>query len=387
MNIVYILSATGISGGATKAFMTLLKGITEAGNTVTVVCPDKNGIYRYLTEENPMAHVTPISLHYTYDILPFIRHFKDIPLFIPRLIKRYIKNRLAANKLVRYCKKFNPDIIHTNTSVNNIGYIAAQKLHIPHIWHIREYGDRDFNMIVPNQKKKLRAHNNYKISITKDILNYKGLENDATARVIYDGPIEIIYNPLTADNRYFLYAGRLTQKKGVFDLIDAYRKYIEKVGSTAIPLKLAGSADTKVQARIRETIIGNNLQDLLIPLGNQPDLSELYKRATAVIVPSHNEGFGFVLPEAMSYGALTIGRNTGGTKEQYDNGVEITGNEIGFRFNNEDELVNILCQVSDSEKKAYMPIITNSQKVVNQLYTSKATVDNVLSFYNSIIKK
>ena len=43
-------------------------------------------------------------------------------------------------------------------------------------------------------------------------------------------------------------------------------------------------------------------------------------KALALFVPSSFEGFGFITVEAMFCGCLVIGRNTGGTKEQFDNG-------------------------------------------------------------------
>ena len=63
----------------------------------------------------------------------------------------------------------NPDIIHTNTGVIHEGLKVAKRLKIPHVWHLREYQDKDFNWeafplffcILPNVEKIL-CDNNYK---------------------------------------------------------------------------------------------------------------------------------------------------------------------------------------------------------------------------------
>lgn len=390
MNIVYVLSGTTMSGGATKAFLGILEIVCGNGHKAFVVCPDNKGVYEYLKNSNPIPGATPYQLSYTYDTLPFVSSKKDIILFLPRLVKRFAKNRLAAAKLKKFCSDIGADLIHTNTSVNNIGYLAAKKLHIKHIWHIREYGDKDFNMIVPFQRKKLNAPDNYKIAITKDILNYKGLDRDMTSRVIYDGPVKEIRPPATTDGRYFFFAGRLTEKKGVFDLLDGYISYAEKSGDKALPLKLAGRADDDIQKKLTDIVQNNRLSEKVQILGEITDSSELrnlYRNSTATIVPSWNEGFGFVLPEAMSCGALTVGRDSGGTKEQYDNAMVITGEEVGFRFNTARELADILTTLASSSKKDFLQMITNSQRVVEKLYTVAASGGNVLKFYEEITGK
>ena len=76
-------------------------------------------------------------------------------------------------------KKFNPDIIHTNVSPITIGYRVAKELKIPHVWHIREYLDKDFKIkpfpSMNSLKNKLK--NSYSIAITKDVKNHFALDD------------------------------------------------------------------------------------------------------------------------------------------------------------------------------------------------------------------
>ena len=44
MNILYILHSTYPLGGASKSFLTLIKGVQEQGHTPIVVAPDKEGV-------------------------------------------------------------------------------------------------------------------------------------------------------------------------------------------------------------------------------------------------------------------------------------------------------------------------------------------------------
>lgn len=387
MKIAYVVSGTTMYGGATKSIINLLKGFCAAdGNKALVVCPDKEGLYQYILSGN-ISGATALALDYTYDILPFLYKPADYPLYLPRLLKRFIKNRLAASKLAKAAGKFGAEIIHSNTSVNNVGYLAAKKLNIPHIWHIREYGKPDFNMVVPFQRKKLLAPGNHIISITKDIAKYKNIDGLENVSVIYNGILNadsIRYSE--KDAGYFLYAGKVTKNKGVINLINAYQIYAENIGfNQALPLQIAGGCDDEFLKILTKLLKDSGISDKVRLLGNRDDIADLMFHAKATIVPSPKEGFGRVLPEAMANGSLTIGRNTGGTKEQYDNGINLTGKEIGIRFNNIEDLALILKDVSSKDKRDYKEMILLSQKVISQLYLTENYSANIINLYKEIL--
>lgn len=384
MNIIYVLSGTSMHGGATKSFINLLKDICNAGNKALVICPDKNGIYEYLNENN-ISGAKVQCINYTYNILPFIRSGKDIILFFPRLIKRIIKNRTAAKALVKIAKNFNTDIIHTNTSVNNIGFLAAKSLKIPHIWHIREYGWSDFKMKVPFQNRMLKNSNNYTISITKDINKSKYLEGRTNSIVIYNGIVTPdCFRFCNSFERCFLFVGRVTEKKGALTLLESYHRYIESKPSFVWKLKFAGLINKDFKEKMQSVCKSYGIDQYVEYLGVIDNISDLMFKSGVVVVPSYCEGFGRVLPEAMSNGCLTIARNTGGSKEQYDNGLDYTGKEIGLRFDNTEELTSILIDVSSKGKLYYKDMINDSQQTVKHFYTISAYSSNVLNFYNKI---
>ena len=115
-------------------------------------------------------------------------------------------------------------------------------------------------------------------------------------------------------------------------------------------------------------------------------MQTLYRRAKAIVIPSKYEGFGRCMPEAMSNGCIVIGHNTGGTKEQFDNGLSLTGMEIGFRYDNKDNLVNAIINIHNADDSVLDPIRHSAFEVVCKLYSYDEYVNNVLSFYN-LIKK
>ena len=153
-----------------------------------------------------------------------------------------------------------------------------------------------------------------------------------------------------------------------------------------MPLHIAGAAHDNnyikyINRYIKEANIGNNI----LFLGEIKEVEPVLHNAKAIIIPSCFEGFGRVMPEAMFYGCLVIGRNTGGTKEQMDNGKCLTGKEIAQSFNTEEQLAEQLLTVSTAQAKDFDPIRERAFQTVNTLYTTEAMVENVYQFYQDII--
>ena len=87
----------------------------------------------------------------------------------------------------------------------------------------------------------------------------------------------------------------------------------------------------------------------------------------------------------MINGSLVIARNTTGLKEQLDNGVEISGAEIGVSFNRNEEISVLMKEVLDNGIEYYYPMIKRSQEVV-KLYTMEDSANKVYDFYCDILK-
>ena len=69
----------------------------------------------------------------------------NVNTFIIAKIKIII-NKFLFKRILNSLKNYNYNFIHTNSSVTNLGGYLSNKMKIPHIWHIREYGQDDFNL-------------------------------------------------------------------------------------------------------------------------------------------------------------------------------------------------------------------------------------------------
>lgn len=392
MKILYVLSGTSVTGGATKSFISMLDQVRKRGHDVCVICPSKNGVYDVLKGKKIMVY----AIKYRFASLPVVRNIIDIFKWIPRLIYTLVCNQLGYRKLLQLAKDWVPDIIHENTSVTDIGYKVASDLDIPCVMHIREYGDKDFGLHLYSINKRIKSSNVYTIPITKDIGQYRGVYGRERCCQIYNGIIEendIRYNP--KKSRFFLYAGRIEKAKGIEDLLDAYLEYCN-TNANPIPLKIAGAAyDKQYLEQLKGRVENTSMVRYVEWLGERDDIKDWYHSAVLTLIPSYFEGLGRVMPEAMANGCLCAGRNTGGTKEQFDAGFDITGSEIGLRFFTTKELCDIMKRITlDYEDKrifeqpgGYGKIIMKSQYAIRKNFTVEAFGIKIIDYYVKVLNK
>lgn len=389
MRVIYVLNSTFINGGATKSFLAMIHGLMPMGVEPLVVTPDKEGVYQKLTEGNVRCE----AITYRPATYPNGNEsLKDYLLFLPRLFARIYCNRKAYKRIKQLIKEFKPDIIHSNTSVIDAGFLAAKAMHVPHIFHVREYADRDFNLhFYPTHTryfKMLHDTATHTISITKDIHLHHNLEGCNRAHVIYNGIRPTIsVMPEGSDEHYFLYAGRIEPQKGLHELLKAYNDY-RKSATVPLNLKICGSAVGEAYIKEQKRFIEKNkLENHVEFLGLRNDISELMLHATATIVPSLSEGFGRVMPEAMFFGCPVIAKDTAGSHEQIINGKEVQDEPIAIAYNTTEELTHLLCHAALLGKSGLTTMRKAAFYTVNRLYSTENYVNNVFNIYKEIVSR
>lgn len=261
--------------------------------------------------------------------------------FFPKLFRTLIYNKIAYYKIKEIVLAGKIDIIHSNSGVIRLGYYLSKSLKIKHIWHIREYQTLDFGFKpfggIRKQKRLVNDSVNTCIAITRGVFDFFNM-NSKKDYVIYDGIKIEKTNIIERKENYFLFVGSLLRGKGIFELLSAFEEL--SLHCTA-KLVLAGKDEDYVQEYVEKMKYGNRVE----MLGFTKDVYSLMSHARAIIIPSFFEGFGLICVEAMMNHCLVIGRNTAGIKEQFDNGLKKTGHEIGVRFNNLEELVQVMNKV------------------------------------------
>lgn len=391
MKVLYIASSTGMAEGATKSMISMISQALDLGVELEVVCPDENGITQWLRKRGIKTHV----VHFRHKRLPSTRSVSDKIKWLPRLLHDSWINFRAKPAVTEIARTFSPDIIHENTSVIDLGYHASKAIGVPDVIHIREYGDLDFKMKLPGRKKRLKDKNIFTISITKDIRKHLCQDSNPNATQIYDGILQISDIRFIEDKeKWFLYAGRIERAKGIDNLLEAYAEYVNAV-DISYPLYVCGGCNNpKYLERMKSFVTENRLESKVVWLGERSDIADFMARTTATIIPSRFEALGRVMPEAMANGSLCVAKYTGGSKEQLDNGLELTGGPIAIEYEDKEQLKQILINITKSVEKGnafvpdsnYRKMIDRSQVAVKEFFTEQSFGNKLIDFYTRIIR-
>ena len=386
MKVAFVLNSTDCLNGATKAFLSLMHGLCRQGVECCVVLPDAVGVCGTLRAEGIATFVLP----YRGCVYPALQTVRDRFLYPLRLVWQQWLNYRAVPRLSRWLQQQHVDIVHTNVGVIRIGFDAARRLGIPHVYHIREYASLIGFHYFPSRSSflsQLSCGRSYSICITRDIQRHYQQTDNPRSRVVYDAACPH-RDQLTEvpDGGYFLCAGRVEPTKGVDLLLEAYASYARHT-DTSLPLLMAGNTNRPdYLRRIKQLVADQGVDRLVSFLGPRKDIEQLMRQARALIVASEHEGFGLCMAEAMSVGCLVIGRDTTGSREQMDNGVRLTGEEIALRFGTAAQLAACLQEVTCRPATDFLPMRRRAFHTVNACYTPQVSAEAVYGFYQEILK-
>jgi glycosyltransferase involved in cell wall biosynthesis len=373
-------------GGSNVALFNIIQLMQEKGHECFVITDSE---YGPLLDKLDQIHCVYYQHKLRLNIYPIVKgSFKWIR-FVKRsfgsLLKFYSQNKFAFQVI----EKIHPDIVHTNVGPLNIAVGTCRKLGIPHVWHMREYQDMDFGMHYFPAKvffyKSIHSKGNYNIAITKGIFNYHHLRPQDI--VIYDGVFS--QNMLSNKNsesiekeNYILFVGRIDEAKAPLDLLHVFPVFLKKYPQYKLLLAGSFKEGSLYKQTCDDFIKESGLQYAVNFLGEREDVYQLMSKAKALVVTSRFEGFGFITTEAMLNNCVVIGRDTGGTKEQFDIGELEAGEPIAYRFTNQAELLQcLMAAVNEDTTRMRMMAL----RVVSDYYTIESHVKHLEHYYQYVI--
>lgn len=385
INVLYI--AVG-EGGSDQALFTLIKELKHNINPYVTLGKQAS---QSTIDKLESEHISYNILNYDFFWYPSKRKVWNYLIRPIHALKLRRRNTYFTKQIIELSIQNKIDIIHTNSSAYQFGFAAAQLLKIPHIWHLREYQSLDFRhphaYSFAYLKRLLHKTGNFNIAITKGIYNFYQLKKENSA-IIYDGVLRQDYEPKESPKEdYFLFVGRIVKEKGIFLLLNSYRSYLQQGGT--FKLIFAGNYSSRMKRKIDRLIEKEEIQNNILYKGilatNQ--IHDLMNRAAALIVPSPFEAFGLITAEAMFNKCLVIGKDTAGTKEQFDNGKESHNKEIALRFTNEQQLTTHLIDVERENTSHYAKTIQRAYDSVSALYSIENNARQIERLYASILNK
>lgn len=382
MRVLYISNANAMAG-ASLALLHIVREMRKRGHETLVVTPaDKGPLPAKLNEVGcPCIQINMRGNFYPTNPNPIF--------YLPRLFLMLFLNFRASIKIKKIIRGYQPDIVHTNVGPVNVAVDTCLRMQIPHVWHQREYIDIGLGYhIFPTHQSFLRQSHrkgNYNICITRGVFEHSDFR-EGIDRVIYDGVFTKASSfpaHIKEKQKYILFVGRIHPSKGTLDVIRVFCRFSRKYPQYKLLIAGSFNRQNKYVAECFEMVENNNMQQKISFLGERTDVYELMAKAAMLVVSSPFEGFGFITAEAMLNYCPVVGRNTAGTKEQFDHGLKITGKEIGFRFLNDEEMFDAMCKAVETD---CTDMCIRAHDVVVSSYTVEHNVGQIENYYNFVMK-
>jgi len=139
---------------------------------------------------------------------------------------------------------------------------------------------------------------------------------DQLGKLGFRGPI--IVNPCGVDQTFCFpaesgkqphqgcFLGRLAPSKGIFDLVDIWRQVVPQIPDAKLTI-IGGGTDEFV-ARLRRRIADKGMSSSIEVCGYLPEKEafDVVRSSGVFLFPSHEEGFGIVVAEALACGVPVI---------------------------------------------------------------------------------
>jgi len=332
---------------------------------------DNSGIDYLVIPFNPW-----VSYRWTSRNLVF-KWLRDIQQLSVGIIRQCI-NFILTLKHQKVFRKFDPDVIYSNTILSPFGFYLSRILKVKHVWHIREFLDLDYKLY-PDLPRRL-FNSLIKLDAVIAISNAVGRHHFGNERGVYN----MIYNGVVdstkikssmsdSDNYPFTIVGILGLSKGQEIAIRAVA-LLKNMGKN-VKLNIFGGGSA---VHLLEEIKELDIIDQVVFKGFVTNPEIIYKNSCAVLVCSQYEGFGRVTAESMSFGIAVIGRNTIATNELIVNGKN------GLLFDgtpkNLAEKMMLLMENLILKHK----IIENGLSTVRDNFTNEVYARKVLDVINSL---
>jgi glycosyltransferase involved in cell wall biosynthesis len=342
MKIVAFLNAyvQGVSGGDSR-FIEIMKKLCEKGDVELTVVTSKlgkdfcrerglNAVFRVTTQEHEVGNVV---LLYARRILSALLLNLEIEKhtvlystsqFLPDVLPIYVLK--FKNKNVKWVQAIY-HLVPLPTQreghfITNLTSFSAQKFSFP---LIRRNADLIFVLtdLVKSQLVKL-GFSKERIYVIGAGINLSQIDEiQRLEGVDYDA----------------CFLGRLHIAKGIFDLIEIWKFVVSKKKSAKLAIIYVGPKDLEsaLAKRIKEENLCLNV--FMLPLTGKDALS-VVKSSKVFAFPSHEEGWGIAISEAMACGLPVVAYDLPAYKEIFTQGIVTVPMRDTKSFSN--EIINLL---------------------------------------------
>ena len=296
-----------------------------------------------------------------------------------RGMKAWIENKRYQKTLMDKIEDKDFDLIYSNNSTIQIGADLAKRMDLPHIWHVREYGKKDYHVVFSYTAKTVKDKFDDAaavIAVSKGIEKYikEDISSSVNTICIYDG----IYNRKTLrvdwneDQKLkFCYVGALQDGKNQLELLKA-TKVLVKEKITDFHVTLIGEGGD-YETKLRDYCNRNNLSSYVTFAGYSNNVMKLLDGMDVGVICSQNEAYGRVTVEYILSSMPVIGADGSGTSEiirHEKDGYLYRGGDVEQLAGYMRKMIRNRVLVKEMGENAYVYAQENfkSEKTAKQIY-------------------
>lgn len=277
------------------------------------------------------------------------------------------------------------DLVHSNSSVFDIGLFLAKKWKVPHVWHIREFAKEGCGLEIVYGSKVMRrkyAASAIVIAISDAIADYiRHMDSKIKMRKIYNGitlPSPYHKEFMQDGILKFCIVGGLTSKKNQLDVIKACEKLLRQ-GIRVFELYIVGDASGVYYEEMQSYLADKEeLHKHIFFTGYCNDILSFLANKDVGIMATDIEAFGRVTIEYMANYMPVIGTNTGGTPEL------LGGTGRLFEPHDIEALAQAMCFYIEHPE-----ILENNKEAVRkraELFSAEKNARDVYKLYNKVLQ-
>jgi glycosyltransferase involved in cell wall biosynthesis len=302
--------------GATRSLIDLVLGLKDFGIESTVVTADRGPSHRVLEKNG-------IDVQTSW----FEWSMGHRPNRLRDGVHRAAVNLVCLRRLRAIARNTRADAIYTNSSVVSVGSAVARLMKLPHIWHLREFGDLDYGLSHDfGQGFFLKSLSRAAAIIT----NSRAVRDHVCPRQLWHKTY-VIHNGVLRHQQFdrlyelrkaargsttFLMCGTIVPAKGQLDAVRALA--ILRRRGFNVTLTVIGDGEPGFVKQCVDLAAQLNVANFVQMRGMVDDPFPFYTSAQALLVCSAHEAFGRVTVEAMAAGCVVIARASGGSIELID---------------------------------------------------------------------
>ena len=373
--------------------LSLIDGLSAKGFIPYVVTPETGRLIDELNDRNIPVTIIPFKrwIHEPAVQGNLGLHITSYAKKLLSSIIRWQKNREVVKEIQKIVEIEKIDLIYTNSVVTPIGAMLAKACKLPHIWHLREFGDMDFCLKWDFGHRFSRGYISSKsdavICVSESIKNH-------FVQPSAEKKFHVVYNGIATDSDFSLFEKRLLSvnrpesKLFTFAIVGSIQpakgqesaiRALAEVHKTRPDVKLivAGGGET---AKLEDLVVEFGLNESVTFTGHVDDPYEIYEQTDVVLMCSHSEGMGRVTVEAMAAGKPVIGYDNAGTSELIVHG------ETGLLYSGGYmELAALMLDLMD-DCKLYKKLAVNGFQFAKSRFTTEHYVEQITKILNQVTK-